>query len=240
MKSMKSILAFMVALAFACSFTCCSNDDDDESSSNGSNIQLSNQNVNDFVEKEFTVLMFANPGSTGYDWVWANKAEAAADSVGFIFDENVVPLDTTAEGVSHSIAMGGIETWTFKTKETGVDSLVFYYVRSFEKNVAPIDTFVFYFGDNIINVSMFANPGSTGYDWIWANKDDAAADSVTFSFNPCTAPDVDGDQSILVGGGGFETWTFRKKSEGADSLVFYYLRSWEKNVAPIDTLVCHF
>lgn len=82
-------------------------------------------------------------------------------------------------------------------------------------------------------VTMKANP-TTGYLWRWANKGVAAADSVSHSFK------VDEGGKPMCGRGGTDTWTFKAKEEGADSVVFFYVRPWEKDGVPADTLVFHF
>lgn len=86
--------------------------------------------------KEFIVNLKCNP-STGYSWTLANKAEAAADSVGrkFIADESKPRM----------MGAGGTEEWKFKAKDKGADSLVFIYQRPFDKDATPIDTMVFHF-----------------------------------------------------------------------------------------------
>ncbi len=82
-------------------------------------------------------------------------------------------------------------------------------------------------------LSMKSNP-STGYRWVWANKAEAAADSVSYEFV------ADENKSKMMGAGGTDTWTFKAKAEGADSLVFLYVRPWDKETAPADSMVFHF
>lgn len=86
--------------------------------------------------KNFIVNMKSNP-TTGHRWIWANKAEAAADSVSFSYkaDENKKPM----------FGAGGTDTWTFKAKDSGADSLVFYLVPARMADAQPVDTLVFHF-----------------------------------------------------------------------------------------------
>lgn len=83
-------------------------------------------------------------------------------------------------------------------------------------------------------VSMRSNP-TTGFCWIWANRGEAAADSVDHKF-------IANEQKsgpIMCGAGGTEVWTFKAKTSGADSLKFYYVRPWEKGSVR-DSMVFHF
>lgn len=83
-------------------------------------------------------------------------------------------------------------------------------------------------------ISMRSNP-TTGYCWIWANKGDAAADSVDHKF----VSNAENSGRMMCGAGGTEVWTFKAKKTGADSLKFYYLRPWEKNSLR-DSMIFHF
>lgn len=83
----------------------------------------------------FTVVLNANP-TTGYSWYWVNKAEAAADSVECKF--------VAAPSKPMMMGAGGKLEWKFKQKPAGADSLVFHYMRSFEKGASPADTYVYH------------------------------------------------------------------------------------------------
>jgi inhibitor of cysteine peptidase len=41
----------------------------------------------------------------------------------------------------------------------------------------------------------------------------------------------------MMGGGGTETWTFRATKEGRETLRLEYARPWEKDAAPVQTIV---
>jgi len=118
MKSMKSIFAFMGALAFACSFTCCSDDDDSEEPAPEVYDDLSGDIKT--VKQTITVTMESN-SSTGYQWIWMNKKDAAADSVSYYYKPLAFANDSMVRDGS-----GGTDVWTFKPKTEGADSLVFY------------------------------------------------------------------------------------------------------------------
>ncbi len=71
------------------------------------------------------------------------------------------------------------------------------------------------------HVKMESNP-STGFRWVWINKDDAAAELLEHKFiGNSTSP-------MMVGAGGVEEWIFKVKDSGADSLVFVYKRGNEQ------------
>lgn len=78
---------------------------------------------------------------------------------------------------------------------------------------------------NTFEVRLKSNP-STGFQWVWVNRDNAAADSVGFSFQ------TEKKASPMCGAGGTEVWTFKPKATGEPFLKFIYVRPWEKdNVA---------
>ncbi len=101
----KWFIVTFVALSVIGLFSC--EKDDDES------------NEKEYVEKTFEVTLESTSGS-GFEWVWMNKAEAAADSV------------SGTEKVEDKVGGTTIHTWTFKTKEEGADSLVLHYMQPWE------------------------------------------------------------------------------------------------------------
>lgn len=74
----------------------------------------------------FDIKLKSNP-TTGYSWKWIkNNNSKKVDSISSIYQQ-----DKFEPGM---MGVGGNEIWKFKGKETGVETLVFEYCRSFEKN----------------------------------------------------------------------------------------------------------
>jgi predicted secreted protein len=74
----------------------------------------------------FDIKLKSNP-TTGYSWKWIkNNNSKKVDSISSIYQQ-----DKSATGM---MGVVGNEIWKFKGKETGVETLVFEYCRSFEKN----------------------------------------------------------------------------------------------------------
>jgi len=68
-----------------------------------------------------------------------------------------------------------------------------------------------------------SNP-STGYAWAWENRGKVTTiDSSSWSFRS--------DRPGMPGSGGCETWIFRAKARGTDSLRMVYRRKWEPGSA---------
>lgn len=125
---MKKIYSLIALALCACTvpFSSCSDDDDDDSN----------------VGSTFEVTLKCTP-STGYGWIWTNKEEAAADSIGFElvslnFDGTPTPTDS-----SDIVGGSANEVFKFRVKKQGCDSLVFKYMRSWEDSV--LDTYVYHF-----------------------------------------------------------------------------------------------
>lgn len=122
-KYMKECLlgAFTIVVSL-CFFSC--GDDDEEEPKNKPEEQ-------EFVAKNFEVTL-ENTSGSGFEWVWMNKAEAAADSVRH---------DYYADG-----KVGGKTThiWLFQTKKEGADSLVFHYMQPWEPDNVE-NTYVHHF-----------------------------------------------------------------------------------------------
>lgn len=256
---MKSFLAFMGALAFACAFTCCSNDDDDDdddekpSSENPSDQEKGDADKDSaFVEKEFTVSLYSNP-DTKYQWYWVNKNGAAFDSVSHSYKPSFV--DVNGNEITNN---GGTETWTFKTKAKGADSLMFCYKRPdqtikpvkhkvplthgvilitpYGEELETIDTFVCHEGDSFFIVPFSENTSSDGCYWSWDNQEDAAAELVITDYVPGGGFDENGNPIPTIGFGNYCIYTFKKKASGADSLIFHRRSSTEIK----DSMIIHF
>jgi len=74
----------------------------------------------------FEITLKSNP-TTGYKWKWIKEYPSKIiDSVSSTY------LQDKAE--PYMLGVGGNEIWKFKGKETGVETLVFEYCRSWEKN----------------------------------------------------------------------------------------------------------
>ncbi len=70
---------------------------------------------------------------------------------------------------------------------------------------------------------------TTGYSWQIAKK--TTGPVLSFVGRDYAAPRVK-----MPGAGGKEHWTFKAESAGTEKLTFHYLRSWEKNVEPAQTV----
>jgi inhibitor of cysteine peptidase len=76
----------------------------------------------------FEVILKSNP-TTGYSWKWVkNQSSKLVDSVSTTYTQD--------KAESGMVGVGGKEIWKFKGKESGVDTLVFEYARSWEKYAA--------------------------------------------------------------------------------------------------------
>jgi inhibitor of cysteine peptidase len=74
-----------------------------------------------------------------------------------------------------------------------------------------------------ITISLPSNP-STGYAWAWENRGKVTTiDSSGWSFRS--------DRPGMPGSGGCETWIFRAKARGTDTLRMVYRRKWEPGSA---------
>ena len=84
-------------------------------------------------------------------------------------------------------------------------------------------------GNEIIMVKLESNP-STGYSWDLAgeNKDSIVA-LISSDYHASLK-----DKS-LVGGGGYEIFTFQAQSSGSADIVLSYRRPWEEKTEPIET-----
>ena len=75
--------------------------------------------------------------------------------------------------------------------------------------------------NSIFRIDFVSNP-STGYTWKWTNKKEITiVDLIDFTFTP-KYPD-------RCGSPGIETWKFKGKKKGTESLEFKRNRSWDPN-----------
>ena len=79
-------------------------------------------------------------------------------------------------------------------------------------------------GDKLI-VKLDGNP-TTGYTWQLNNFDTSLLESAG-------EPDYKTD-SLLIGSGGRYTYTFAALKPGEVTLQFNYLRTWEKDIPPVE------
>ena len=76
--------------------------------------------------EDFTVLLDANH-TTGYSWKWIKgESTKLVDSVSVNYLSN--------NEATEKSGVGGKESWIFKGKETGIDTLTFEYCRPWQKN----------------------------------------------------------------------------------------------------------
>jgi len=75
-------------------------------------------------------------------------------------------------------------------------------------------------------LKLASNP-TTGYDWEIVDLDTAILEQVG---------EVDyKSDSVLIGSGGVNTYTFKAVGSGNMQLFLVYHRSWEKDIPPIET-----
>lgn len=85
-----------------------------------------NNNYEINKNETFEVSLTSNP-TTGYSWKWIKgQTSKIVDSI------SVVYIQDKAE--PNKVGVGGNELWKFKGKEAGIDTLIFEYCRSWEKN----------------------------------------------------------------------------------------------------------
>lgn len=78
----------------------------------------------------------------------------------------------------------------------------------------------------VLVLKLASNP-TTGYDWEISGLDTAIlqqAGEVKYKTD-----------SMLIGSGGTDTWTFTAISSGQTHLSLIYRRSWEKDIPPLET-----
>ena len=79
-------------------------------------------------------------------------------------------------------------------------------------------------GKNFV-ITLGSNP-TTGYQWQLASPlEEAILKLVSSKYVP--------DKPQRIGSGGKEAWTFKAIGKGKVTLVFHYVRPWEKGVPPV-------
>ena len=78
-----------------------------------------------------------------------------------------------------------------------------------------------------VAITLDSNP-TTGYSWA---RDATETDDILALVGE---PEYK-SQSILIGGGGVETWRFRAEAPGTTTLHLVYRRPWEKDAEPAAT-----
>jgi inhibitor of cysteine peptidase len=74
------------------------------------------------------------------------------------------------------------------------------------------------------NITLASNP-TTGYQWeLAAPLDEAVVKLVSREYK--------GTETMILGAGGHEIWTFRAVSRGQTIVSLKYVRPWEKGVTP--------
>jgi inhibitor of cysteine peptidase len=80
-------------------------------------------------------------------------------------------------------------------------------------------------------VELPSNP-TTGFRWNYQQDGEPVVEQVgepSYLLGPSPVG--------MMGGGGTETWTFRATKEGRETLRLEYARPWEKDAAPVQTIV---
>jgi inhibitor of cysteine peptidase len=76
----------------------------------------------------FEITLKSNP-TTGYSWKWIKEQPSKiVDSIKSVYIQD--------KSEPNRVGVGGNEIWKFKGKETGVETLIFEYCRSWEKNAS--------------------------------------------------------------------------------------------------------
>ena len=79
-------------------------------------------------------------------------------------------------------------------------------------------------------INLAADP-ATGFGWVLTSK---PGEAIWLVGGPDYTPDP--IPAGMLGVGGTTTYRFRAQKTGTQTLEFAYLRSWEKDVAPVKTL----
>ena len=78
----------------------------------------------------------------------------------------------------------------------------------------------------VMELKLTSNP-TTGYDWELTGLDTAILQQTG---------EVDyKSDSMLIGSGGTDTWTFKAVGSGKTHLTLIYHRTWEKDIPPLET-----
>lgn len=91
---------------------------------------MSGSDVSVTKGQELSVQLYGN-ASTGYSWVVQELDTSVLQQSG----------DPDYKADSNLVGSGGTYTYKFKALETGKTTLKMAYLRTFEKNVAPLKTF---------------------------------------------------------------------------------------------------
>ena len=81
---------------------------------------------------------------------------------------------------------------------------------------------------NSATVELGGTP-TTGYTWVYTMSPEGIVREVSNEYVP--------DKPILAGSGGKFFFTFEAINKGVAELVFSYLRQWEEDIPPIQTVV---
>jgi inhibitor of cysteine peptidase len=80
-------------------------------------------------------------------------------------------------------------------------------------------------GDSFI-INLESNP-TTGYSWRTAEFEHGIVELVNNEYKP------QNNTGNIVGSGGIEVWTFKAVKKGKITIIFEYVRPWEKDIPPI-------
>jgi inhibitor of cysteine peptidase len=83
--------------------------------------------------------------------------------------------------------------------------------------------------DDILTVYLPSNP-TTGYEWLLEEELHARYAQLISNTYEAT-------QTNVMGAGGTSVWTFKALNEGIVTAELNYLRSWEKDIAPVYSLM---
>ncbi len=84
------------------------------------------------IGESFSMNLKSNP-TTGYSWYWVNKENVEiVDSINYKYHSDN----------PHLIGSGGVESWSFKGVEKGIDTLRFEYIRPWEKEDPADETII--------------------------------------------------------------------------------------------------
>ena len=79
-------------------------------------------------------------------------------------------------------------------------------------------------------INLDGNP-TTGYSWVCAISPEGVVREVSNEYIP------NQNAQKLVGAGGKFVFTFEAIAEGEAELIFSYLRVWEKDIPPLETVI---
>lgn len=192
------------------------------------------------------VTLFENP-TTGYQWIF----EISQEEILEFHQQEFIEWKERSKDEEQPVGVGRYAQWEFRSLNPGFSQIRFFYVRSWEEPLKPVDVRVF-------NVEVLDQPGvqifidleektneltvgqtmsvvleenpTTGYQWIFEVSDEQ---NLSFTGEHVKVPPKEG----LAGAPRTMQWDFEALEPGCYWIHFRYYRSWEGQDHAIDERV---